>query len=432
MKKAPKILLLAFFTIWMITFAGCKKDAENPLINTPIITTASLSTITTTSAETGGNVTSGGGSEVLGKGVCWSITTNPTIADSKTNDGTGTGIFTSHLTGLIPETTYFVRAYATNSAGTAYGNLVTFKTSPAQGIGQKADFPGVARWTAASFSIGTKVYIGAGSDPSDLPLRDFWEWDQTTNVWIRRADFPGNSTDGVVSFSIGTKGYIGTGQNLNTERFTNEFWEYDPATDSWTQKASLPFTPARAFAVGFSIGTKGYIGLGINDGSMAGGSQVYYQDFWEWDQSANLWTKKVDFPGNARTGAIGFSIGSKGYIGTGGDGKSLFKDFWEWDQSTNVWTEKTDFAGTPRWYAVGFSIGNKGYIGTGNNENLLKDFWEYDQTSNLWIEKSDFKGDARTYTIGVSIGNKAYIGTGVGENDFHALKDFWEYDPAIK
>ena len=61
MKKAPKILLLAFFTIWMITFAGCKKDAENPLINTPIITTASLSTITTTSAETGGNVTSGGG-----------------------------------------------------------------------------------------------------------------------------------------------------------------------------------------------------------------------------------------------------------------------------------------------------------------------------------------------------------------------------------
>jgi N-acetylneuraminic acid mutarotase len=246
---------------------------------------------------------------------------------------------------------------------------------------RQLDFPGVARWTAASFSIGTRVYIGVGSDPSDFPLRDFWEWDQITNVWRRRADFPGNSTDGVVSFSIGTKGYIGTGQNLGTERFTNEFWEYDPATNSWTQKASLQITPARTFAVGFSIGTKGYVGLGIKDGSTAGGSPGYYQDFWEWDQSTNVWTKKVDFPGNARTGAVGFSIGSKGYIGTGGDGSSYSKDFWEWDQATNLWTRKADFGGGARSSAVGVSIGNKAYIGTGNGGSIIyayQDFWEYD------------------------------------------------------
>jgi N-acetylneuraminic acid mutarotase len=429
MKKLFIILELALFTAWMITFTGCKKDVEISALYT-----TEVSGISATTAETGGNVTSNGGVEVTARGVCWSTSENPTVAENKTSDGVGTGIFTSTLTGLNPRTTYFVRAYAINSPGVAYGNQIVFETTPAQG--NKADLPGVARYIAASFSIGTKVYIGTGTDGSDLSLRDFWEWDQTTNDWIRKADFPGNSTNGVVSFSIGTKGYIGTGDNFSTDgftnSFTNEFWEYDPASNSWTQKASLPITPARAFAVGFSIGTKGYVGLGIKDASTAGGSPGYYQDFWEWDQTTDVWKQKADFPGNARSGAVGFSIGSKGYFGTGGNGNSMFKDFWEWDQATNVWTKKSDFGGASRWYAVGFSIGNKGYIGTGNNENLLKDIWEWNQTANVWTEKSDFKGDARTYAVGVSIDNKAYIGTGVGDNDFHALKDFWEYDPALK
>ncbi len=118
-------------------------------------------------------------------------------------------------------------------------------------------------------------------------------------------------------FSIGTKGYIGTSGNVYTNDFTTEFWEYDPATNSWTQKASLPITPSRYGAVGFSIGTKGYIGIGGKSGF---NSDPYYKDFWEWDQATNIWTQKADFPGNARVAAVGFSIGNKGYIGTGYDG----------------------------------------------------------------------------------------------------------------
>ena len=326
-----------------------------------------------------------------------------------------------------------MRAYAiygtTFDNDILYGNEISFTTSFAQGEDpRKADFPGGVRYNAAIFSIGTKVFLGLGYNLSSNFFRDFWEWDEATDVWTRKADYPGNASGGVVSFSIGTKGYIGTGNIFGTTGSTNEFWEYDPAANSWTQKESLPNTPSRAYAAGFSIGNKGYIGVGIKDGGVSG----YYQDFWEWDQTTNKWTKKADFPGNARTAAIGFSIGSKGYIGTGGDGTSLFKDFWEWDQATNVWTKKSEFGGTSRWFAVGFSIGNKGYIGTGNNENLLKDFWEWDPATNVWTGKSDFKGDARTYAVGVSIGNKAYIGTGVGDIDFHPLKDFWEYDPNLK
>jgi len=96
--------------------------------NTPTVTTTDISNITDTTADGGGNVTSEGTSPVTMRGVCWSTSENPTIADDKTEDGSGIGIFTSELTGLIAETTYYVRAYATNEVGTSYGEQKSFET----------------------------------------------------------------------------------------------------------------------------------------------------------------------------------------------------------------------------------------------------------------------------------------------------------------
>jgi len=95
----------------------------------PTITTTAISVITVTTAMSGGNITNDGGSSVTTRGVCWSTSQNPTIADSKTSDATGSGIFTSSITGLTPGATYYIRAYATNSIGTAYGNQVTTTTT---------------------------------------------------------------------------------------------------------------------------------------------------------------------------------------------------------------------------------------------------------------------------------------------------------------
>lgn len=92
------------------------------------VTTGPASSLTTTTASGGGNVTSQGDSPVTARGVCWSISPNPTISDDYTTDGSGTGSFSSSLTGLIPGTLYYVRAYATNTEGTAYGSTVTFTT----------------------------------------------------------------------------------------------------------------------------------------------------------------------------------------------------------------------------------------------------------------------------------------------------------------
>ncbi len=91
------------------------------------LTTDEVTNITATTATSGGNITDDGGGNILERGVCWSTDPNPTISDSKTSDGTGTGTFISDLTGLTPNTTYYVRAYATNW-GTGYGNEVSFTT----------------------------------------------------------------------------------------------------------------------------------------------------------------------------------------------------------------------------------------------------------------------------------------------------------------
>ena len=93
------------------------------------LTTTAISSITGTTASSGGNITSAGSATVTARGVCWSTSVNPTIANSKTIDGADTGIFTSSLTGLTAGTTYYVRAYATNSIGTSYGNQVSFTTT---------------------------------------------------------------------------------------------------------------------------------------------------------------------------------------------------------------------------------------------------------------------------------------------------------------
>ncbi|HUL44696.1 MAG TPA: pectinesterase family protein, partial [Bacteroidota bacterium] len=92
----------------------------------PTLSTLPVTSISTTFASSGGNVTNDGGAAVTARGMCWNTTGTPTILDATTSDGTGSGMFTSFMNGLAPGTTYHARAYATNSAGTGYGNETVF------------------------------------------------------------------------------------------------------------------------------------------------------------------------------------------------------------------------------------------------------------------------------------------------------------------
>ncbi|MBE0641712.1 MAG: DUF1566 domain-containing protein, partial [Bacteroidales bacterium] len=104
----------------------------------PIVSTLPVSGIGQTSAMGGGVVSSGGGSPVIARGLCWDTDPGPTTSDSKVIEGTGTGNFSASITGLSPNTTYYVRAFASNINGASYGNEVSFTTTGSAGffIGQ--------------------------------------------------------------------------------------------------------------------------------------------------------------------------------------------------------------------------------------------------------------------------------------------------------
>lgn len=101
----------------------------------PSVVTTLASSIQGFSASSGGTISTDGGAPVTARGICWSTSTSPTTADSKTSNGSGIGTFTSSMTGLSLGTTYYVRSYATNSVGTAYGNEISFTTNASLSIG---------------------------------------------------------------------------------------------------------------------------------------------------------------------------------------------------------------------------------------------------------------------------------------------------------
>jgi N-acetylneuraminic acid mutarotase len=189
---------------------------------------------------------------------------------------------------------------------------------------------------------------------------------------------------------------------------------------NWVELSEFDGLP-RGDAVGFSIGNKGYLGTGYDQ------DDDRLKDFWEYDITRNTWTQKADFPGVARNGAIGFGTDTKGYIGTGYDGKNKLNDFYEYNPQTNTWTEKAPFGGSARYGATALSINNKGYVGTGYDGTYLKDFWEYNPTANTWTQKTSIGGKKRNNATSFAINGKGYLLTGI-DNGLY-LDDMWEYEP---
>lgn len=118
--------IIAVMTISSL-FISCKKEKT---VYVATLTTTAVTDITSTTATAGGQITANGGGAITASGVVYGTTSGPTITDSYTTDGTTSGAYTSSLTELTANTTYYVRAYATNSAGTSYGDEVSFTTLP--------------------------------------------------------------------------------------------------------------------------------------------------------------------------------------------------------------------------------------------------------------------------------------------------------------
>lgn len=260
------------------------------------------------------------------------------------------------------------------------------------------DFPGNGRYYATAFTIGDVGYVGLGATTTE-EFDDFWKYDPATGNWTQIADFPGGARYGAIAFVLGTNAYVAYGRQ---DAFTQiyDMWKYDSTTDTWTEM-NVP-SVGEAFSSTLVINSKAYI---------IGGSYVA-----EYNESTDQWTSKSDFPGESRESGVAFTIGNKGYFGTGfddGDAVPFLNDFWEYDPSTDAWTQLADVPSTSRSSAVGFAIGNFGYVATGNNlSNTFKDLKRYNPATDTWTALDDFPGGNITGAVAFEADGKGYVGTG--------------------
>jgi uncharacterized protein (TIGR02145 family) len=222
MKNLPGTLgvILIIFII-----PSCTKD------NLPVLTTAEVLTITPVSAIGGGTIIDDGGLTNLSYGVCWSTSINPTIASSKTIDGTVKGTYTSIITGLVANTTYYVRAYAKNKAGTAYGEQYQFIT-PTDLTGQTGTVTDIEGNEYSTIGIGNQIWIKENlkstrfNDDTAIPLI-------TSNIQWGNSTSPGycwynnNEADNKVTY-----GTLYNWYTINTGKLCPEGWHV-PSDVEW-------------------------------------------------------------------------------------------------------------------------------------------------------------------------------------------------------
>lgn len=203
----------------------------------PIISsTTETSLITQTSASSGGIITHSGASNVTSRGICYSNTSSiPTIVNSKTNDGTGIGQFTSALTNLSPKTIYYIRAYATNGVGTAYGDVKTFITT-------SATIPLVSTTTAVSFISLTTAFSGGtitSENGASITSRGVCWSNTTTSPTITNSKTVDGS--GIGTFASSLSGLLPSTTYYTRAYATNSIGTaYGPAISFTTVAATIP------------------------------------------------------------------------------------------------------------------------------------------------------------------------------------------------
>ncbi len=308
--------------------------------NEPEVKTSSVTAVTDTTAECGGEVVSSGGSPVTVRGVCWSINQNPTTADSHTEDGTGTGTFTSEITELAEDTKYYVRAYATNEVGTAYGEERIFTTLTLPFVSTKE----ITNITEMSATSGGDV-LSDGNSP--ITARGVC-WSTSPNPTI--ADSYTNDGMGTGTF---TSEIIGLEQG--TTYYVRAYATNAEGTAYGGEKDFMTDLPHEAVDLGLPSGLKwATCNVGAN-------FPEEYGNYYAWGEittkesytlsNCTTWDLQIgDISGNAQYDAARANWGDTWRMPTKAEFDELI-NYCEW-----VWTTQQ---------------GNNGYLVTGPNGNHI-------------------------------------------------------------
>jgi len=290
----------------------------------------------------------------------------------------------------------------------------------------RGNFPGSAGGNVV-VTMNGKGYLINMSTPAT------WEYDPANNSWVQKASFPGQTRSLYAGFVIDNKAYCGTGRVSGS--MLKDLWEFDPLSNSWTQKADLPTTRASVFS--FAISGKGYF---VGGYYLNGGENYYPRTTYEYDPVLNAWTIRAMFP-DERWRGVSFTIGSKGYIGMGSSGTSTFNSILEYDPIANTWVYKGTLIGRDQAFA--FVIGTKAFMGAGqyygDNFKTYNDFFEYDPATSSYTLKNYLGGMAMQNCGAFSFGDAGYITAGsrttelVGQETwkYSAVTDIWLKRPNV-
>ncbi len=222
---------------------------------------------------------------------------------------------------------------------------------------------------AIGMSINGKGYIlGTGFD------NELWEFNPLTKNWTMKSSYPNSQLIFPAVIVVGTNLYLVTGYH---DGISNEVWKYATLDDEWTQENNFAGVK-RGDAVGFVVGGTGYVGQGFDFDTNS-----FLNDFYAYNATSDSWAE-ISAPLNPSAnleGGIGFSVGDKGYIGLGRNGTNApVNDFWKYDPTEDSWTQFATYDGNGVINVQAFVVGKKVYLINGSNENNSEHYvemWEF-------------------------------------------------------
>lgn len=268
----------------------------------------------------------------------------------------------------------------------------------------KSPLPGNKRnYGAVFFAIGSRMFYGLGYADEDGVVNkaqyDFWEYLPDNDEWIPKKSFTPigalqRTLDCSAAFVIDDKAYVLSDSAI---------WKYDPIGDEWTKRNYFEDEKDRDGAVYFTIGNKGYYGMGVAPGVIG------IKDFWEYDPANDTWTPTSSYGGNGRGWSAGFTLGDRGYVAGGwnADGNTIA---YEYSQSGDTWTTiQMPFATPTLVWKAGFAVGGFGYYG--DSAMGAQRFYKLDYNTATWVQLQSIPGDPELNYWGLKAGDKAFVRT---------------------
>ncbi len=252
--------------------------------------------------------------------------------------------------------------------------------------------------------------------------------------WEIRSSFSESNIHHAVGFSYGDKGYLVTGSEDTSTTFASKvFLEYNSLTDSWSRKDDFP-GPARSYAIGDFYNGKMYLGFG--SGSLDEGL-LPLNDLWSYDPESGIWEELKECPCPGRQHPSFNILDDKIYVGLGDGLSGDLQDFWEYDITENLWTQKSDFPAGKRHHPFHFVLEDQVYVGFGHDHaghHVANDMYRYSPDTDTWTRISDIPSQGRVAGTQFDYNGFGYVLSGMGEdltNGFHHSMEegeFWRYD----